>query len=119
MRTCKIKQETALDKDRLPVGLTQSSLDELYVYTNAFPVIDRRLVDIKPRVKSGSNIIPLRTTGAEQFLAVKSLADDRRQYQATPFRKTEEEQTGTYTLRSGGVERFDGRDAKGVYQLPA
>ena len=95
-----------------PVGLTQSSLDELYVYTNAFPVIDRRLVDIKPRVKSGSNIIPLRTTGAEQFLAVKSLADDRRQYQATPFRKTEEEQTGTYTLRSGGVERFDGRDAK-------
>jgi hypothetical protein len=29
-----------------------------------------------------------------------------------PYRKTEEEKTGTYTLRYGGVERFDGRNAR-------
>ena len=48
----------------------------------------------------------------EQFLAVKSLTDDKHQYSLTPFRKMEEEETGTYTLRNGGVERFDGRNAK-------
>ena len=95
-----------------PAALQQASLDEVYVYTNSFPVINRQLNDLKYRLKSGSNIIPLKTTGMEQFLAVRSLSDEKHQYTSTPFRKMEEEETGTYTLRSGGVERFDRRNAK-------
>ena len=95
-----------------PSALQQSSLDEIYVYTNSFPVINRQLNELKYRLKSGSNIIPLKVSGLEQFLAVRSLADEMHQFIATPFRKTEEEETGTYTLRNGGVERFDGRNAK-------
>jgi Type VI secretion system, TssF len=95
-----------------PAALQQGSLDEIYVYTNSFPVMNRQLNELKYRLKSGSNIIPLKIQGLEQFLSVRSLADEMHSYTSTPFRKMEEEETGTYTLRSGGVERFDGRNAK-------
>ena len=95
-----------------PAALQQGSLDEIYVYTNTFPVMNRQLNELKYRLKSGSNIIPLKIQGLEQFLTVRSLADEMHSYISTPFRKMEEEETGTYTLRNGGVERFDGRNAK-------
>ena len=95
-----------------PAALQQGALDEVYVYTNTFPVMNRQLIDFKYRLKSGSNIIPLKTTGMEQFLSVRSLSDELHQYISTPFRKMEEEEAGTFTLRNGGVERFDGRNAK-------
>ena len=95
-----------------PAALRQGSLDEVYVYTNSFPVMNRQLNDLKYRLKGGSNIIPLKTTGLEQFLSVRSLSDESHQFKSTPFRNTEEEETGTYALRNGGVERFDGRNAK-------
>lgn len=95
-----------------PSAIQQSSLEEVYVHTNSFPVMNRQLKEFRYGLKNGSNIIPLKVTGLEQFLSVRSLTDESRQYTATPFRKMEEEETGTYTLRSGGVERFDGRNAK-------
>lgn len=95
-----------------PAALQQASLDELYVHTNSFPVMNRQLNELKYRLKNGSNIIPLKVSGMEQFLSVRSLADEMHSYIATPFRKTEEEELGTYTLRNGGVERFDNRNAK-------
>jgi len=95
-----------------PAALKQESLDEVYVYTNTFPVMNRQLNDMRYRLKKGSNIIPLKITGQEQFLSVRSLSDENHQYMSTPFRKMEEEEEGTYTLRNGGVERFDGRNAK-------
>ena len=95
-----------------PAALQQASLDEVNVYTNTFPVMNRQLNDMKYRLKGGSNIIPLKTTGMEQFLSVRSLSDESHQYTATPFRKMEEGESGTYTIRNGGVERFDERNAK-------
>lgn len=95
-----------------PAAMQQGYLDEVYVYTNSFPVMNRQLNDLKYRLKGGSNIIPLKTTGLEQFLSVRSLSDESHQFISTPFRKTEEEETGTYALRNGGIERFDGRNAK-------
>ncbi|MEO6818712.1 MAG: type VI secretion system baseplate subunit TssF [Ginsengibacter sp.] len=95
-----------------PAALPQGSLDEVFVYTNSFPIMNRQLIDLKYRLKGGSNIIPLKTTGLEQFLSVRSLSDESHQFTATPFRKMEEEETGTYTIRKGGIERFDGRNAK-------
>ncbi len=95
-----------------PAAMQQSSLDEIYVYSNSFPVMNRQLKEMKFRLKKGSNIIPLKIEGLEQFLSVRSLSDEMHSYTSTPFRKMEEEETGTYTLRSGGLERFDGRNAK-------
>ena len=108
----KIEKKLLWLKIVLPAAVQQRSLDEVNIYTNSFPVMNRQLVDLKYRLKGGSNIIPLKTTGLEQFLSVRSLADESHQYQSTPFRKMEEDETGTYTVRKGGVERFDSRNAK-------
>lgn len=95
-----------------PAGLQQELLDEVYVYLNTFPAMNRQLNDLKCRLKGGSNIIPLKTSVLEQFLSVKSLSDETRQYHPVPYRKKEEEESGTYTIRTGGVERFDARNAR-------
>ena len=99
-------------KIEFPAAMPQQYLEDLYVYPNAFPVMNRKLIDLKYRLKGSSNIIPLRTESLDQFLAVKSLADEVREYRSVPFRVKEEEQHGTYTLRNGGVERFDSRNAR-------
>lgn len=95
-----------------PAAMQQENLDEIYVYLNAFPVINRQLNDLKYRLKGGSNIVPLKTGLHDQFLAVKSLSDESHLYEPLPYRKAEEEPTGTYSLRIGGTERFDERNAK-------
>jgi hypothetical protein len=95
-----------------PIALKQESLEEVTVLPNCFPVMNRQLNDLKYRLKGGSNIIPLNTEGIEQFLAVKELSDESHSYLETPYRKTDEELTGTFTIRTGGVERFDVRNAK-------
>ncbi len=108
----KLNRELLWIKVVFPVALQQESLDEVQVLTNCFPVMNRQLNDLKYRLRGGSNIIPLRTDGMDQFLAVKMLSDESHKYQSTPYRKTEEELVGTFTLRAGGVERFDVRNAK-------
>ncbi|HKH60772.1 MAG TPA: type VI secretion system baseplate subunit TssF [Flavitalea sp.] len=99
-------------KVAFPPAMPQDWLSELNVYPNAFPVMNRKLIDLKYRLKGGSNIIPLRTEMLDQFLTVRSLTDETRQYRSVPYRDKEEELNGTYTLRNGGVERFDSRNAK-------
>ncbi|WP_276483641.1 type VI secretion system baseplate subunit TssF [Paraflavitalea pollutisoli] len=95
-----------------PAAVRQDLLDELYVYPNAFPVINKRSFELKHRLKGGSHIIPLKTRDHEHFLAIKTLSDESHAFRSVPYRKMEEEQMGTYTLRTGGVERFDTRNAR-------
>ena len=95
-----------------PATIPQDFLNEVYIYPNAFPVMNRHLNDEKYRLKGGSNIIPLRTRAMDQFLSVKSLSDKIHQYKSVPYRKGDEEEVGSYTLRKGGVERFDNRNAR-------
>lgn len=95
-----------------PGTAPQEFLSDVSIYPNAFPVMNRQLSDLKYRLKGGSNIIPLRTAALDQFLAVKSLTDEAHEYRMVPYRRGDEEVVGTYTLRKGGVERFDGRNAR-------
>ncbi len=94
-----------------PAAIPQGALDELSIYSNSFPVMNRRLYDGRFRMKGNANIIPLKVSGTEQFLAVHTVSDETRPYRSNPFSNMEEE-SGTYTMRSGGVERFDGRNAR-------
>jgi hypothetical protein len=95
-----------------PAAMQQEYLDDVNIYCNALPVMNRQLNEMKYRLKGGSNIIPLKTPDYNQFVSVRSLSGDTHQYRAVPYRKMEEEQSGTYTLRNGGVERFDERNAR-------
>lgn len=108
----KLNEKLLWIKIFFPAAMQQEYLDDVYIYPNAFPVMNRQVNDLKYRLKGGSNIIPLKTGALEQFLSVKSLSDDTNKYKSVPYRKMEDEESGTYTLRNGGVERFDGRNAR-------
>ncbi|HEX5150746.1 MAG TPA: type VI secretion system baseplate subunit TssF [Parafilimonas sp.] len=108
----KLTEKLVWIKVTFPTGMQPGFFEEIQIYTNAFPVMNRQVNDLKFRLKGGSNIIPLKTDVLEQFLSVKSLADEIHAYKTIPYKKSEEEEYGTYTLRSGGVERFDKRNAR-------
>lgn len=108
----KINERLLWIKIIFPAALHPRALDELNIHTNSFPVMNRQINDLTFRLRNGSNIIPLKVEGIDQFLAIRSLSDETHRFRPTPFRKMEEEEAGTYTLRKGGVERFDNRNAK-------
>lgn len=108
----KLNEKLLWVKVTFPAAMQQEFLEELYVYPNAFPVVNRQMNELKYRLKGKSNIIPLKTSTMDQFLSIKSLADEEKEYKSVPYRKMEEEENGTYTLRNGGVERFDNRNAR-------
>jgi hypothetical protein len=107
-----LKEHLVWIKIVFPATLQADFLSDLHIYPNAFPVMNRQINDLKYRLKGGSNIVPLRTGVLDQFLSVKSLSDETHDYKQVPYRKTEEEESGTYTLRKGGIERFDDRNAR-------
>ena len=99
-----------------PACIQQEVLKELSVKVNAFPVINCKKSDIRYRLRSGRNIIPLPGVPNERFVAIKSFTDGVKEYKAIPFKKSGEEALGTYNLRTGGMERFDSRNAKEMIQ---
>lgn len=100
-------------KLHLPAAIPQLALDELSVSINAFPVINRELHQVKYRLKGINDIIPIKMTQLEQFLAVQSLTDLRgNSYREIPLGGQDRSAEGLYALRYGGTERFDSRNAK-------
>ncbi len=108
----KLNEKLLWIKVIFPSTMQLEFFDEIQIYTNAFPVMNRQVNDLKFRLKGGSNIIPLKTGALDQFLSVRSLTDDTHTYKSVPYKKMDEQEFGTYTLRNGGVERFDTRNAR-------
>lgn len=93
--------------------IDERAVFDLFVSLNAFPVINRFLKKLSYRFKGITNIIPIKTDTQEHFLFVKSLKDiTGLEYTQIPFVETSTEEIGTYTIRKGGIERFDIRSAK-------
>ncbi|HRH49191.1 MAG TPA: type VI secretion system baseplate subunit TssF [Panacibacter sp.] len=90
-------------------------LDDLSVSINCFPVLNRHLNETRYRLQSNFNIIPLLTP--EQFLSVHDVQgteggdEDTNKYANSPLDAAELKIKGTYSLRTGDVERFDSRNA--------
>ncbi len=99
-----------------PTNIQSELLNEIVVKANAFPIMNCRKNEIRYRLRSGRNIIPIPNVPNERFLAVKSFTDGTTTYKAIPFRKTGDEEQGTYTLRTGGLERFDRRNGREIIQ---
>ncbi len=93
-----------------PAHFTPSVLDHFYVMINAFPVINRKLQQLHHNLKDINRIIPLIPAAHEHLLSVASVSDDRgRPYYALPFKA--EINSGYYSVKYGGAERFDERNA--------
>lgn len=96
-----------------PAAITQEMLNELHVHINAFPIVNKRLSQVKHRLKTMNNIIPIKTEALDQMLAVESLKDNKgKSYNEIPYTNENEKGDGSFSIRYGGTERFDTRNAK-------
>lgn len=97
----------------LPASFSEEVLSRLQVRLNALPVLNRRLHRLTYRTRVMHNILPLPVDVRETFLAVRSLIDSRnRVFTPYPLREAERLDTGHYTVRRSGIERFDARHAQ-------
>lgn len=86
---------------------------DINILINAFPVLNRKMVNYVHRFKNYTNSIPLRTSENEFFLSTFSVEDDfAKKYTEIPFAENNSWGNYTYTIRKGGMERMDARDAK-------
>ncbi len=100
-------------KVTFPAAISQEMLNELHIYINAFPVVNKRLSQIKHRLKTMNNIIPIKTESLDQMLAVENINDNHgHSYNEIPFTNENEKGDGSFSIRYGGTERFDTRNAK-------
>jgi hypothetical protein len=99
----------------VPVTVSQTILNELSVSINAFPVVNKKRYDLKHRLKMMNDIIPLKLSVHDQFLNVDSLRDNLgNHYTEIPQGYDQERSSGLFSVRYGGSERFDNRNAKEI-----
>lgn len=102
-------------KVTFPSSLGLQGLEELDVHLNTFPVVNRQLHRLHHRFKGIGHIIPLRPEPGSLFLGVHRLSDSKgRHYQPVPLHPDGSQPPGSYSLRSGGAERFDQRNAREI-----
>ncbi len=100
-------------KVKFPALFNEPLLEDTFVSINCFPVVNKKLNQLRYRLPLNINIVPLIDSTGD-FFCIKSLtgANDL-EYHSTPLQKTNDDASpGTYTLRTRGVERFDDRDGK-------
>ena len=100
-------------KISFPPNFDDELIDNVLVSINSFPVANKKLVSYNTKTNKMTNIIPLAASEKDYFLSVNSVVDSHnRYYKQLPFRDTDEHQFGTYSIKKGGTERFDTRNAK-------
>lgn len=104
-------------KITFPAAISAGIIDELQVSVNCFPVVNRRLHEQKYRLKEMNNIIPIKPNTNDRFLSVMDLYDDKNvHYSEIPYTQANQSFEGSYSIRNGGAERFDPRNAQQIIQ---
>lgn len=97
----------------LPARFDETVLDKVVVEFNAFPAVNRKANRILYRTTANFNLLPLRTEPFETLLLVRNVMDSKeRIFTPFPFHKADHISEGGYSVRRGGVERFDVRNAR-------
>lgn len=98
-----------------PGAMKLVALEDLFISLNSFPVINRRLNKITYQLRSSLNIVPL--TSEETFFDLVQVQNsDGAIFQSNPLESGFKNEAGFYTLRYGGIERFDKRSASEFLQ---
>jgi len=96
-----------------PVGFHSDPIDTITVSVNAFPVANKKICKESSRNHKMTNIVSLNTDYNEYFLSVLSVTDSRnREYKQLPYPDEKMARHGTYSLKRGGIERFDTRNVE-------
>ncbi|HTF81971.1 MAG TPA: type VI secretion system baseplate subunit TssF, partial [Cytophagales bacterium] len=96
-----------------PSLVEERMLIDMFVSINAFPVLNRKLNKLQYRLKSITNIIPIKSEQYEYFVSVDNLKDSsNKEYKQIPYAHHDNELTDTYSVRKSGTERIDSRSSK-------
>ena len=93
-----------------PGAMKPAALNDLYLSMNTFPVINRKVNKITYQLRSNLNIAPLKTDDLF-FDMINVQNSDGYYFKSNPLESGFNNEAGYYTLRSGGIERFDRRQA--------
>lgn len=96
-----------------PKGLSSDVIYSLQPGINLFPVVNRELASTVVEVSKAVPIIPLKTECNESFIDVNKVVDAAGvEYYDIPVSDLKDgKQVGIYSLRRGGIERYNKRDA--------
>lgn len=95
---------------QFPPVFLSNVLDDITIYTNTVPIAQKIVRKQHTGISELNNIIRLTVKQNEAFLAVKSVIDSHdRQYKELYDKNNYNHETGTYSIRHGGCERFDTR----------
>lgn len=95
-----------------PPQFSAEILDNFTFVLNAFPIYNRGWKKTEYSLDIMGNNIPLTTEEGEHFLYVDEVQDgDGRKYTEIPFTPSDQLKKGLYTVRKGGMERFNNRNA--------
>lgn len=95
-----------------PPQFSTEILDNFTFVLNAFPIYNRGWKKTEYSLDIMGNNIPLITEEREHFLYVEEVQDgEGRKYTEIPFTPSDDLKKGLYTIRKGGMERFNNRNA--------
>lgn len=99
-------------KLKFPPQFTPEILDSFSFALNAFPVYNRTWKQNQSSLDITGNNIPLLTGVGEHFLFVNEVTDGKgHRYAEIPFTQGKGLKAYTYSIRLGGLERFNNRNA--------
>lgn len=96
----------------MPPQFTSSVLSDIQVSINTFPVANKELRKINSLVKKDFGVVPLPVGDGESFFDVVGVDDEYGNVYNRSNGNTNERSDMSYTLRQGGCESFDKRDAR-------
>jgi len=95
-----------------PQTVNSRMLEDVFCVMNCFPVFNRRLHDLTYRLQEVVNIIPLQTE--DVFLDLDEVSNDEGKLLNIRSPRKKNDDAHGVLLRSGGVGRFDERDAASI-----
>ncbi len=112
----------SLDNEKLrwvrivfPENITGAMLEEVSVFANAFPVVNRRLHEMSYRLQEMMNVIPLLSED-NQFFDIDAITDENGKKLHVREQEGVEKSGLSIVMRNGGAGRFDERDAQMVIE---
>ncbi|GHT70977.1 hypothetical protein AGMMS50239_39880 [Bacteroidia bacterium] len=97
----------------LPPYITAEDIHDTVVHLNTFPVANKTRYSTSHNLSEARpDIIPMRVENREHFVSIEKISDSHGyEYKPVPYTAGGNMNPGFYSLKRGGVERFDRRNA--------
>jgi hypothetical protein len=106
----KMQVECLWIKLQFSAAFPPNAISDLYLSINSFPVLNKRVNKLTYRLQNNLNIVPLSTE--DLFFDLGSVQNsDGKPFISNPLSSGFNNESGYFTLRYGGLERFDERQA--------